>query len=413
MDVDDAVRQVGELRRAIGLPAATLYGTGLILGAGIYAVIGVAIGATGPSVVFAFVIAAVVALFTGLSYADLSSRYPKGEAEYLYTLRAFSSRRLSELTALGRVATGVISAAAVSLAFGGYLSAIAPIDPVITAVGLLAVATAINWWGIEASTRVNMLFTVIEISGLLLIIWVGLPMVGTVELTALTHGWAGLLEASFLVFFAYIGFEALANLAEETTHAEVTIPRAIQLSLLICTVLYIAVAIAAVAVVDAAILGVSTAPLATVATAAVGPNGGVILVVIALFATANTALMIVVSTSRVVYGVGKSEYRSLPPVFARVDADHGTPVVAIVAVGFAAIAFALIGSLELVTMLTNLALLSVFVLVNAAALKLHRSGELAGGYDPPLIYRGLSLTALVGMGASMLMLAGYGFLLIS
>ena len=411
--MDDGVTQVGELRRTIGLPAATLYGTGLILGAGIYAVIGVAIGATGPSVVFAFVIAAVVALFTGLSYADLSSRYPTGEAEYLYTLRAFSSRRLSELTALGRVATGVISAAAVALAFGGYLSAIVPIEPVISAVGLLGAATVINWWGIEASTRVNMVFTLIEISGLLLIIWIGVPMIGTVNLTVLTHGWAGLLEASFLVFFAYIGFEALANLAEETTHAEVTIPRAIQLSLLICTVLYIAVAIAAVAVVDAAVLGVSAAPLATVATAALGPDGGAILAVIALFATANTALMIVVSTSRVVYGVGKSQYRSLPPVFARVDAKHGTPVVAVLAVGFVAMAFALIGSLELVTMLTNLALLTVFVLVNAAAIKLHRRGELAGGYDPPLIYRGLSLTAVVGMVASMLMLGAYGFLLIA
>ena len=404
---------MGELRRTIGLPAATLYGTGLILGAGIYAVIGVAIGATGPSVVFAFIAAAFVALFTGLSYADLSSRYPEGEAEYLYTLRAFSSRRLSELTALARIATGVISAAAVALAFGGYLSAIVPVDPVITAVGLLTAATVINWWGIDASTRVNMLFTVIEISGLLLIIWIGAPRIGTVDLTTMTHGWMGLLEASFLVFFAYIGFEALANLAEETTHAKVTVPRAIQLSLLICTVLYIAVAVAAVAVVDAGILGMSAAPLATVATAALGPDGGAILAVIALFATANTALMIVVSTSRVVYGVGKSQYRSLPPIFARVDATHGTPVVAVVAVGIMAMAFALIGSLELVTILTNIALLGVFVLVNAAAIKLHRSGELAGGYDPPLVYRGLSLTAVLGMGASLLMLGGYGLLLIS
>jgi hypothetical protein len=88
-------------------------------------------------------------------------------------------------------------------------------------------------------------------------------------------------------------------------------------------------------------------------------------------------------------------------------------VVAVMAVGFVAMAFALIGSLELVTMLTNLALLSVFVLVNAAAIKLHRRGELAGGYDPPLIYRGLSLTAVVGMVASMLMLGAYGFLLIA
>ena len=404
---------MGELQRTIGLPAATLYGTGLILGAGIYAVIGVAIGATGPSVVFAFGVAAVVALFTGLSYADLSSRYPQGEAEYLYTLQAFRSRRLSELTALGRVATGVISAATVALAFGGYLSTVVPIAPIITAVGLLAAATVINWWGIEASTKVNMVFTVIEIGGLLLIIWIGAPRIGTVEVTTMTHGWTGLLEASFLVFFAYIGFEALVNLAEETTHAEVTMPRAIQLSLLICTVLYIAVAMAAVAVVDAPILGESAAPLATVATAALGPTGGAVLVVIALFATANTALMIVVSTSRVVYGVGKSQYRSLPPVFARVDATHGTPVVAVVTVGLAAMAFALVGSLELVTMLTNLALLSVFVLVNAAAIELHRSGDLAGGYDPPLIIRGLSVTAVVGMGASMLMLGGYGVLLIS
>ncbi len=146
-----------------------------------------------------------VATFTGLSYAELASRYPKGEGEYLYAWAAFRNKRLSEVTALLRVLTGIISAAAVVLAFGGYLAAFVPLSIVPMAVGLLVVMSIINFWGIETSAKVNLLFTAIEIVGLLFIIALGIGSWDTVEFGQFSQGTTGVLSATFLLFFAYVG----------------------------------------------------------------------------------------------------------------------------------------------------------------------------------------------------------------
>lgn len=172
---------MAELERTVGLLEASVYGIGLILGAGIYAILGEAVAETGESIVIALLLAAGVATFTGLSYAELASRYPKGEGEYLYVWAAFGNKRLSELAALCRVLTGIISAAAVALAFGGYLASFVPFSVVPVAIGLLLAMSFVNFWGIEESTRLNVLFTVIEVGGLLLIIAIGVGTWGTVD----------------------------------------------------------------------------------------------------------------------------------------------------------------------------------------------------------------------------------------
>jgi len=391
-----------ELNRTVGLLEASVYGVGLILGAGIYAILGEAVAETGESIIVSFALAAGVATFTGLSYAELASRYPKGEGEYLYAWAAFGDKRLSEVTAVLRVLTGIIAAAAVALAFGQYLAAFVPLSAVPVAVGVIVVMSAVNVRGIETSARVNLLFTAIEISGLLFIIAIGAGTWGTVGVTEFEHGTAGVLSATFLLFFAYTGFEALVNIAEEMETPSETIPRAIGISIGLSTAVYVLVGLSALGLVDWRVLGDSRAPLAEVASAGWGEDAFVALSAIALFATANTVLILLVSTSRIVYGVSKEEYNSFPSAFARVHPDRKTPHVAVALVAAVTIPFAFVGDLGLVAELANLALLAVFVVVNLSLLKLRYDGApQEEGYRVPLTVGWVPITALFGVATSL------------
>jgi len=392
---------MAELKRAVGLLEASVYGVGLILGAGIYAILGEAVAETGESIIVSFLLAAGVATFTGLSYAELASRYPKGEGEYLYAWAAFENKRVSEVTAILRVLTGIIAAAAVALAFGQYFAAFVPLSSVPVAIGVLVVMSAINFWGIETSARINLLFTAIEVAGLLFIIVIGARTWGTVGITAFEHGIAGVFSATFLLFFAYTGFEALVNIAEEMKAPSETIPRAIGISIGLSTVVYLLVGLSALGLVDWNVLGDSQAPLAAVALAGWGEDAFVVLSAIALFATANTVLILLVSTSRVIYGVSKAEYNSFPAVFARVHPNRKTPYVAVSLIAVVTIPFALVGDLGVVAELANLALLTVFVVVNLSLLKLRYGGDAQEtGYRTPLNVGRFSITAFLGLTTS-------------
>ncbi len=401
---------MAELNRAVGLLEATVYGVGLILGAGIYAILGAAVAETGESIIVSFVLAACVATFTGLSYAELASRYPKGEGEYLYAWAAFGNKRLSEVTAVLRVLTGIIAAAAVALAFGQYFAAFIPTSAVPVALAVLIGMSIINYWGIKTSARINLVFTAIEIAGLLFIIAVGVGTWNTVGVTEFNHGMSGVLGATFLLFFAYTGFEALVNIAEEMEAPSKTIPRAIGLSIVVSTIVYILVGFSVLGLVDWNVLGNSQAPLATVAEAGWGRDAFVTLSAIALFATANTVLILLISTSRIVYGISKAEYNSFPPVFARIHPSRKTPYIAVLAVALVTIPFALVGDLGAVAELANLALLAVFVVVNCSLLKLRYDGDAnTDGYRAPLNVGQYSLTALCGVVTSLGLIVFYVF----
>ncbi|MFC7135403.1 MULTISPECIES: APC family permease [Salinibaculum] len=394
---------MAELKQELGLFGATVYGVGLILGAGIYAIIGEAAGIAGESVVLSFALAAVIATLTGLSYAELASLYPRGEGDYIYVRAAFGNKRLSELTALLRVLVGVVSAAAVALAFAGYLSSFLPgLPTVVVAIGLVVATAAVNYWGIETSARLNVLFTAVEVVGLLVIVAIGMQTWGTVDTLDAPRGSVGTVQAAFLVFFAYIGFGSLVNIAEETRDATTRIPQAILLSIGITTVLYIAVALSAVGVVDSQTLGASASPLALVAERGWGSTAGSLLAVIALFSTTNTVLILQISTSRMLYGVSKAEYHSFPRVFSRIHPDRRTPHYAVVLVGVVTVGFSLLGDVGVVAGLANLVLLVVFVLINGALLALrYREPERERGFRAPGNVGRLSLTAVGGVLTSL------------
>ncbi len=225
------------LNRTLGLPMLTFYGTGMILGAGIYSIIGQAAGIAGVGLWQGFLLAGVAALLTALSYAELATMYPMAGAEYLYLRNAFSNHRwLAATIGIVVIFAGCASAATVALAFSSYLQHFIVLPRTAVAVGVLRIFTGINIIGIRQSSWTNAIFTLIEASGLIIFIWLGWiqPDFGNALLTIPT---LATVSSSALIIFAFLGFENIVSLAEETREPEKNIPRAILLSLFVSTLL--------------------------------------------------------------------------------------------------------------------------------------------------------------------------------
>jgi APA family basic amino acid/polyamine antiporter len=233
------------LRRNLGLLEITLGGVGLILGAGIYALVGEAAGTAGNAVWMSFVLAAGIAALTGLSYAELASAYPKAGADYEYSRQALG-KRFAAVVGWLIIAGNVLAASAVALGFGGYFGEFFSTSPTSAALAALAVAGAIAAYGIRESMWVSITLTVIEVAGLAFIIAVGVPHIGDVPLLDTRSGTAGVFSGAALVIFAFIGFEQIATLSEETRDSRRTVPAAVLLSIGVSTSIYVAVAISAV-----------------------------------------------------------------------------------------------------------------------------------------------------------------------
>jgi APA family basic amino acid/polyamine antiporter len=237
-----------KLARRLGFWEVTLSGIGIILGAGIYALIGQAAGSAGNAVWLSFVFSALVAFFTALSYMELSSMMPDVGAEYEYTARAVG-RRMAMVIGWLIIFSGILGAATVSLGFAGYLGGLLPIAVFPAAVLLIAVLCGILLLGVKESAWVAVVFTLIEVGGLLLIIAAGIPCLGRVDYFEMPLGLSGVVTAAALVFFAYQGFEEMVKFSEETRRPERTVPLALITALVVSTVLYIFVCISAVSVV--------------------------------------------------------------------------------------------------------------------------------------------------------------------
>lgn len=357
------------LRRALGLPMLTFYGAGMILGAGIYSIIGKAAAEAGETVWLGFLLAAVAALFTALSYAELSAMYPKAGGEYVFLRNAFPRRRwLAAITGLMIAFAGCATASTVALAFAGYLGHFAQVPGPWVAAGLLLLFTAVNVVGIRESGWVNATFTLIEVAGLVLFIGLGWSDPRFGEALLASPGGATLSSAALIVF-AYFGFENIVNLAEEAKEPERTVPRAILLSLFLSTVLYLLVSLAAVALMSPGELGATDAPL-TAAARTVSPRAAGVLGGIALFSTANTALIALVTTSRILYGI--SEDGSLPRAFSRTLPERRTPWVAALASLAVSAAVLLVGRVEATARVSSLATMAAFLAVNASLIVLRR-----------------------------------------
>ncbi len=382
------------LRRRLGLATATLMGIGVILGAGIYVIIGAAAGRAGNAVWLSFLIAAFAATLTALSYARLGKLRPKNAPEYQYLNMAFG--RFPGFIASWLVLwSGIISAATVALGFAGYMEHLFGAPVLLSSIALIALSALIVFVGIAESAIMAIILTAIEAGGLAFIIVIGAPHIGEVNLLEAPLGFPGIAAAASLVFFAYLGFEGMANFAEEMKNPVRDLPKAIILAIIISTVLYLLVSLAAVSVVGWEALSGSSAPLAVVAASALGANADLLLTAIAIGATANTVLLLLLAASRALWAMSCAGV--LPTVFCVVGERRRTPWAAIIVVAVLTGLFAAIRNIEQVAELTNFAILLAFAGVNAAAVKLFGS-QRAPGHRARHVFVDIVLPA-VGLAA--------------
>lgn len=394
-------REVG-LKRELGLFQVTIAGVGIILGAGIYALIGVAASSSGNATWLAFLISAIVALFTGLSYAELSSMF-KGDAGEFDYVKASLGKTFAYFIGFSIIAAGFISAAAVALGFAGYFSQLVPIPFLSAAILIIILMTLINFVGIKETNWLNTISTFIELAGLLLIVILGLKYFGRVDYLEMPKGITGVFSSAALIFFAYLGFESMVKLSDETKNPEKVIPKALLYSILISSVIYILVAVSAVSILGWEELSKSSAPLASVAAAALGGNAFLLLGIIALFSTSNTVLIIMVATSRMAYGMAKEKF--LPMIFSLVHKRTRTPYVAILAIMILTIIFALIGDIGFVANLNNLFLFATFATVNLSLILLrYKCKEKKGFFRCPVNIGKFPVISLFGLLSSLFML---------
>lgn len=353
--------------RRLGLATTTLAGVGGILGAGIYVLIGIAAGQAGNAVWLSFLFASAAAGLTGISYARLVRLLPKDAPEFQYVGMAFG-RHMGFLAGWLVLWARIISTALVSLGFAGYFFRLTGLPILPSALGLILFATVVLFLGVGESTFIVGVLTVVEILGLVIIIAIGTPYLGRFDFLEMPGGISGVIGASALVFFVYLGFQDMLNFAEEMKNPTRDLPKSIVLALAICTFFYILVALAAISVLGWEELSKSNAPLAEVAAKGLGPNADYTLTCIALAATANTALIMLFAASRSIWAMSCAEV--LPEVFCLISRNRRTPWTAILAAGILACLFTLIKNIESTAQAANFAILLAFCLVNASAGKL-------------------------------------------
>ncbi|MEM3064013.1 MAG: amino acid permease [Candidatus Nitrosotenuis sp.] len=387
-----------ELRRHLGLFQTTMYGVGLILGAGIYALIGDAAGEAGNSLWFSFVLGAFAATFTGLSYAELSSMYPRAAAEYVFVKNAFKSNFVAFIVGWLTLFVAIISASAIALGFGGYFTTISGVPIAAAAVMAVIGLSFLNFLGIRESSSINIIFTIIEAAGLALVIWLGLIVFGDAEVNyfEMPFGFSGVFAAFTLVFFAYIGFENIANIAEEIRNPTRVLPRAIILAISITAVIYILVSLSAVRILSWQELDASVAPLADVIKKALGQQWHTVILLIALFATTNTVLIMLVSGSRILYGIARD--RSLPPILGTIHQKRKTPWLAVIIIGALSCIFIFAGDIATVANISVFAIIMVFILVNFSLIWLRfREPDIERPFKVPLNVKRFPILAALGI----------------
>ncbi len=392
------------LKRTIGPVQMALYGLGSMLGAGIYGLIGKAAGQAGNAVWLAFVVALVAALLTALSYASLGSRHPRAAGAAYVTQRAYGFTLLSFMVGIALVCSGLTSIATQSQVFAANLASLFGLEGLPLswfALGFLLILTGIVFRGIRESMWVNVLCTIIEAGGLVLVIVVGASYWGSVDYLATPamvggdHAALLIMQASVLAFFAFIGFEDMINVAEETRDPERTVPLGLILAMAGAALLYIAVAVTAVSVVPSAELAEAPGPITAVVERAAPSIPPVVFTAITLFAVANTALVNYVTASRLIYGMARQGL--LPARLGSVHAARRTPHIAVAVLFLVLAPLALLGTIAELAAATVLLLLLVFTVVNGALFILKgRKDERKGRFEIPRAIPALgALTCLI------------------
>ncbi|MGO2793266.1 APC family permease [Microbacterium gubbeenense] len=375
----DVPNERGRLRRAITGPLLYAFILGDVLGAGIYALMGVLSAEAGGALWAPLIVALALALLTAGSYAELVTKYPLAGGAAVFAERAFRSKLVSFLIGYCMLAAGVVSAAGLAIAFAGdYLATFIDVPVIPAAIVFLALVAALNARGIRESLRSNLVMTAIELSGLVIVLVAVAVFVGsghgdlsrTMELPSDVGPASAVLGGAIVAYYSFVGFETSANVIEEVTEPRRVYPRALFAALITAGAMYVLVGLASSIALSPEELQGTSGPLLAVVDATGIAVPAWLFSLIALIAVANGALLTMIMTSRLVYGM--AEQGLLPRVFARVLRGRRTPWVAILVTTLVAMGLTLIGDLATLAETVVLLLLFVFASANVSVLVLRR-----------------------------------------
>ena len=360
-----------KLERSLSLFAITMYGIGSILGAGIYVLVGKVAGFAGMLAPISFVVATIIAAFSGISYAKLSSMIPKAGGEFAYIIRAFKSPRFAQFVAFAVMLTGIVSAATMANGFVGYLQIFLNIDSSYIIIGFIIILSLVSLWGIQESAFLVTSFALIEFAGLIFVLFCLRDNLGTLPDRSAdlipasnTLNYSAIFSGAFLAFFAFIGFEDMVNVAEEVKNPRRNMPLSIIIALIVTSIIYILISLAAVLSLSAEALQNSTAPMADlIASKGFSPK---VISVVSLFSISNGAVVQIVMAARVLFSMARKNM--LPGIFKHVNPRTKTPVYSTVSVMIIVLTLALFFNLETLAETTSFIVLCVFALVNLSLL---------------------------------------------
>ncbi len=359
------------LKRTLSLFDATSIGIGAIIGAGIFVVLGVAVGYAGPAIIISMVVAGIVASFTAFSFAELGSAIPKEGGVYTFAYEVvspFVGFVVGCLWLFGQMVAGT----AISLGFASYFVTIFPWFPLkTTAISVALILTGLNLLGIKQSATINNVLVLTKIGILCLFIGAGAYQINAQYYSPLApNGFPGILQGAAFIFFAYLGFGRIAALGEEVKNPTRTLPLSILLALGTSVIIYVLTGFVAVGLQDYRVLAGSGSPL-TDAAKAIGNFGIVIAISLgALIATASVLLTNLIGLSRVSFAMARNG--QLPKSAAKVHSKLGTPYVSVLVMGavMAVLTYAL--DLKQTAAIASFSILSTHVILNYSAIKLRK-----------------------------------------
>tara|TARA_R110002074_G_scaffold110849_3_gene238416 strand:- start:119 stop:1357 length:1239 start_codon:yes stop_codon:yes gene_type:complete len=360
------------LKRSIGLTGLVLYGLGVTIGAGIYVLVGETIVRAGPYAPAAFLLSAIVMGFTAASFAELSGRVPQAAGEAVYVEKSFGLPWLTIVIGLAVLVEAMIAASAIAVGSAGYVGELIDLPKEVLVICIVLLMAAIAAWGIRESVAIAGAMTLVEVTGLLVIIYFGLVndpeslralppalMPPPTDWSALS----GVLAASMITFFAFIGFDDVVNLVEEAKNPKKIMPWAIGITLSIVTVLYILVSFVAAQNISVEDLTGSSAPISLLFERLTGLPPFVITLV-AIIATMNGVVIILIMAARVAYGMAQEG--RLPAWIGVVSPRTKTPLRATVLVAVVVLVLAIFTPLDTLAETSSQVLLGVFVMINLA-----------------------------------------------
>lgn len=361
-----------KLKRVVTLPFLVLYGLGTMVGGGFYALMGKVAGEAALYAPVALLCSGVLALLSGLAIAELASRFPDSSGPVRYVREGFGRDWLARTVGVLMILTGVVSAAALAVATIGFLQDFVTV-PETPAIALLVLGMgAVAAWGIGKSVAVVTAITVIEVGALLYA--AAVAEAGALDVVRQWRSfvpplegqaWLGIFSGAFLAFYAFIGFEDMATMAEEVKDVRRSLPRAIVISVLLTIVLYVVVSIIAVASIGAAALAASNTPVAAMVEGH-GWYSTTGLGLVSLLTGLNGALVQIIMASRVVYGMARQQDAPAPAWLAKVNPKTRTPMRATGLITAVILVLAVLFPLTTLARVTSAIILVVFGALNIA-----------------------------------------------